>query len=152
MGTLTIRLPDDKHLRLKELAKARGTSVNKLIEELSTVALAEFDVQTRFQTWAATGNVKRGLELLDKLDRSHHTQDRNETELTFGLAEKGLKFKVRGGNREQGTGNREQGTGNRERGTGDRRVGNASISIAIFSRIFAPSGPKTGDFFSGQFP
>ncbi|KPQ37941.1 MAG: toxin-antitoxin system HicB family antitoxin [Phormidium sp.] len=67
MGTLTIRLPDDKHLKLKELAKTRGTSVNQLIEELSIVALADFDAQMRFQTWAAMGNVQRGLELLEKL-------------------------------------------------------------------------------------
>ncbi len=35
MATLTICLPDDKHERLKELAKKRNMS-NKLIEELST--------------------------------------------------------------------------------------------------------------------
>jgi len=40
MATLTIRLPDDKHLRLKKLAESQGLSVNKLIEELSTIALA----------------------------------------------------------------------------------------------------------------
>jgi len=34
MATLTIRLPDDKHERLKELARRRNLSVNKLIEEL----------------------------------------------------------------------------------------------------------------------
>jgi predicted HicB family RNase H-like nuclease len=40
MATLTIRLPDEKHNRFKELAQAKGISVNKLIEELSTIALA----------------------------------------------------------------------------------------------------------------
>jgi predicted transcriptional regulator len=69
MGTLTIRLPDDKHERLKELAKKRQISVNKLIEELSTVALAEFDAETRFRAMAAKGVVEEGLALLDKLDR-----------------------------------------------------------------------------------
>jgi predicted transcriptional regulator len=69
MGTLTIRLPDDKHERLKELAKKRQISVNKLIEELSTVALAEFDAETRFRAMAAQGVVEEGLALLDKLDR-----------------------------------------------------------------------------------
>ena len=43
-------------------------SVNKLIEEMSTQTLAEFDCETRFRALAATGNAKRGLELLDKLD------------------------------------------------------------------------------------
>ncbi len=68
MGTLTIRLPDDKHMRLKELAQTRGISVNKLIEELSTIALAEFDAHTRFKAMAATGNPEEGLRILAKLD------------------------------------------------------------------------------------
>ena len=59
MATLTIRIPDDKNLRLKELARSRGLSLNKLIEELS-----------RFKALAATGNPERGLELLAKLDYS----------------------------------------------------------------------------------
>ncbi|MCU7926527.1 MAG: type II toxin-antitoxin system HicB family antitoxin [Candidatus Thiodiazotropha sp. (ex Dulcina madagascariensis)] len=68
MATLTVRLPDDKHSRLKALAKHRHVSVNKLIEELSTQALAEFDSEIRFRALAATGDAKRGLEILDKLD------------------------------------------------------------------------------------
>jgi hypothetical protein len=43
-------------------------SINKLIEELSTIALAEHDAYTRFKAIAATGNPDRGLELLAKLD------------------------------------------------------------------------------------
>lgn len=39
MATLTIRLPDEKHNRLNIFAQAKGISVNKLIEELSTIAL-----------------------------------------------------------------------------------------------------------------
>jgi HicB family len=68
MATLTVRIPDDKHLRLKELAESQGISVNKLIEELSTVALVEFDANTRFKLMAARGNALEGLRLLDKLD------------------------------------------------------------------------------------
>lgn len=33
MTALTLRLPDDKHARLKTMARRRGTSVNRLIEE-----------------------------------------------------------------------------------------------------------------------
>ena len=68
MATLTIRVPDDKHNRLKELAQAKGISINKLIEELSTIALAEFDANTRFKAMAAIGNSEEGLKILDKLD------------------------------------------------------------------------------------
>lgn len=70
MSTLTIRLPDDKHERLKALAKANAVSVNRLIDELATVALANFDARVRFQTRAARGDVQQGLDLLDKLDRA----------------------------------------------------------------------------------
>lgn len=69
MATLTIRMPDDKHSRLKQLAESRGISVNKLIEELSTIALTEFDAYNRFKIMAGRGNVAEGLRLLDKLDK-----------------------------------------------------------------------------------
>ena len=68
MGTLTVRLPDDKHERLKALASRRKISINKLMEELSTQALAEFDSEVRFRALASSGNIKKGLQLLDKLD------------------------------------------------------------------------------------
>ena len=48
-------------------------SVNKLIEELSTQALAEFDSEVRFRTLAARDLVM-GLEILDKLD-THFSED-----------------------------------------------------------------------------
>ncbi|NES21828.1 MAG: toxin-antitoxin system HicB family antitoxin [Symploca sp. SIO3E6] len=70
MATLTIRLPDDKHSRLKELATARGISLNKLMEEFSTIALAEFDAYTRFQALAAKGDPEEGLRILARLDSS----------------------------------------------------------------------------------
>jgi len=68
MATLTVRLPDDKHERLKALASRRKISVNKLMEELSTQALAEFDSEVRFRALASSGSIKKGLQLLDKLD------------------------------------------------------------------------------------
>jgi predicted transcriptional regulator len=71
MSTLTIRLPADQHERLKALAAARGTSLNKLFEELSTKALAEFDAETRFRIRTAHGDPSRGLAILDKLDQAH---------------------------------------------------------------------------------
>lgn len=68
MATLTIRMPEGKAERLKALAAARDISLNKLIEELTTQALAAFDVETRFRIRAARGSAKRGLEMLDELD------------------------------------------------------------------------------------
>jgi predicted DNA-binding protein len=68
MAALTVRLPDEKHARLKALAKSRGTPVNRLIEEMATLMLAEFDAETRFRLRANQGanKVKRGLALLKK--------------------------------------------------------------------------------------
>jgi len=70
MSTLTIRLPDDKHARLRHLAQHRDMSVNKLMEELATISIAEFDAETRFRSLAARGSAKKGLAVLDKLDRT----------------------------------------------------------------------------------
>lgn len=49
MSTLTIRLPDDKHERLKASAKSNSISINKLMDELATVALANYDARVRFE-------------------------------------------------------------------------------------------------------
>ena len=68
MSIMTIRLPDEKHERLKHLAEHRGLSLNKLIEEWSTVALTEFDAETRFRLLAAKGDARKALRVLDKLD------------------------------------------------------------------------------------
>lgn len=69
MATLTIRLSDEKHERLRQLAERRKISMNKLIDELSTIALTEFDAETRFRVRAALGSREEGLRLLDTLDR-----------------------------------------------------------------------------------
>ena len=68
MTALTVRLPDEKHKRLKALAKSRGTPINRMIDEMTTLMLVEFDAETRFRLRAARGAGKggRGLKLLDK--------------------------------------------------------------------------------------
>ena len=71
MSALTVRLPDDKHMRLRALASSRATTVNRLIKEMTTLMLAVFDVETRFRVRASVGAGKsaRGLELLNKAAR-----------------------------------------------------------------------------------
>lgn len=68
MTALTVRLPDEKHRRLKALAKSRGTPLNRLIDDMTTLMLAEFDAETRFQIRSArgAGHEARSLQLLDK--------------------------------------------------------------------------------------
>ena len=68
MSALTLRLPDDKHQRLRALAQSRGTTLNRLLDEMATLMLAEFDAETRFRLRAGqgAGKVARGLSLLKK--------------------------------------------------------------------------------------
>lgn len=68
MAALTVRLADEKHRRLKALAKSRGTPLNRLIDEVTTQMLVEFDTETRFRLRAERGveKTERGLELLKK--------------------------------------------------------------------------------------
>ncbi len=68
MSALTIRLPDDKYERLKELSKRRGTSIKRLIDEMATLIIAEFDAEARLQLRAdrGLGQTHRGLSLLAK--------------------------------------------------------------------------------------
>jgi predicted transcriptional regulator len=68
MTALTVRLPEEKHRRLKALAKSRGTPLNRLLDDMTTLMLAEFDAETRCQIRSArgAGNEARGLQLLDK--------------------------------------------------------------------------------------
>ena len=73
MSTLTIRLPDDKHRRLRKLAEHRSMSINKLMEELSTQALAIHDTENRFRAMATQGDAKAALKVLDRLDRLDRT-------------------------------------------------------------------------------
>lgn len=71
MSVVTLRLPDDKHERLRQLAESQGVSVNRLLDEIATVALAQHDVENQFRAVAARGSIKKGLEVLDRLDRHY---------------------------------------------------------------------------------
>ena len=60
MSTLTVRLSNDTHKGLKELARYRCVSVNKLMEEFSTIAITQHDAETRFRTLAASARKNQG--------------------------------------------------------------------------------------------
>lgn len=68
MSALIVRLPEEKRARLKLVAKARQVSVTKLIEEMATVLIVDFDSETRFALRAARGrgHLARGKKLLEK--------------------------------------------------------------------------------------
>jgi hypothetical protein len=58
----------NKYRRLKTLAQARGVSVNRLVNEMATMMLTEFDMETRFlaRVDRGQGRIEEGLTLLDK--------------------------------------------------------------------------------------
>jgi hypothetical protein len=74
MSTVTLRLPDDTAARLKQIAKAPGVGMNKLMEELGTAAVAAPDTAIHFRTLAASANPKRALSVLDRLDELDRTR------------------------------------------------------------------------------
>ncbi len=78
MAAMTLRLPDDKHERLRALAQSRGTTLNRMLDEMATLMLADFDAETRFKLRAASGAGKaaRGMALLDKAARKGQAQGR----------------------------------------------------------------------------
>ena len=67
MSALTVRLPDDKHEWPKALARSRGTTLNRLIDDMATEMLAQHDAETHFRLRAArgAGREARGLALLE---------------------------------------------------------------------------------------
>ena len=67
MSTLTIRLPDDTHARMKVLARHRAMSVNKLWKSCAPSRSLGM-MPTRFRALAARGSVDEGLRILDRLD------------------------------------------------------------------------------------
>jgi hypothetical protein len=71
MSTLTIRLPDDKHERQRALARFNWISINKLMDELATVALANHDAGVA---------VPRAAVSLHRLDATRlRTSDRDRS-------------------------------------------------------------------------
>ena len=68
MSVVTLRIPDEKHVRLKQLAANRNNSINRLFDELATILLVQHDVGVQFRAAAEKGDPIRGLALLDKID------------------------------------------------------------------------------------
>lgn len=68
LSTLKIRLRDDKHERLKALAKSNSISIKKLMANWSGLRWPTTTPACASKR-AQRGNPKRALRLLDKLDR-----------------------------------------------------------------------------------
>jgi hypothetical protein len=83
MSTLTIRMPDATHERLRDLARTRGVSINKLIEEMATATLSAHDAEVRFRLMASRGKPERALAILDRLDAADRRKGMAETKRPF---------------------------------------------------------------------
>ena len=70
MSAITIRMPDEKYQRLKALAQRRGTSINRLVDEMTTLMLAESDLETRFELRAARGQGRQAEGLTPSMRSS----------------------------------------------------------------------------------
>ncbi len=69
MKAITLRLPDDVHQGIKILAAERKVSISKLYEEISDVILRGYAAEARFLARVAKGSRKKGLAIMDKLDK-----------------------------------------------------------------------------------
>ena len=64
MATISYRTTDEKRNKLADLAKEQAVSVNRIIDELVTIALTERDAYLRFTARASKGDPKRALDIL----------------------------------------------------------------------------------------
>ena len=64
--SVTVVLPDETYRRLDEIARLRGTSIDRLFDDMAALMVAESDAETRFRarTRRGHGKAERGLGLL----------------------------------------------------------------------------------------
>lgn len=64
MPTIPYRLTDEKRNRLESAAREQNMSIQKFIDELVTITLAERDAYRRFLVRSHRGNAQQALEIL----------------------------------------------------------------------------------------
>lgn len=67
MKTIPYRCDDSRHKALLGVARATGTSVQRLFDNFVTHVLAERQAEARFQIRHARGNPARGRKLLAEI-------------------------------------------------------------------------------------
>jgi len=67
MATLTYRTTEEKRQKLQSLAKSAGISVNRLIDDWATYAIAENEAFYRYKVMSERGAKSKGkaIEILD---------------------------------------------------------------------------------------
>jgi len=77
MATLTYRTTDEKRDKLQKLAKKAGVSVNRMIDDWATYAIAESEAFYRFQVMAEHGKQHQGeaVRILDSKAQDKGVED-----------------------------------------------------------------------------
>jgi hypothetical protein len=60
----------DKRLRVKQLADSQGMKINRFVNWLADMALAQQEAEARFRAAASKGNPKHAIRILEALDRA----------------------------------------------------------------------------------
>ena len=67
MGTLSVRIPDSLHSKLKKLSKKEKISLNQLINSAVTEKISALETEEYLLNRAKKGNLKKYLNVLDKV-------------------------------------------------------------------------------------
>ncbi len=67
MGTLSVRMPNSLHSKLKKLSKKEKVSLNQLINSAVTEKISALETEEYLINRAKKGSKKKYLEVLDKV-------------------------------------------------------------------------------------
>mgnify|MGYP006283857213 CR=1 FL=1 len=70
MGTLSIRIPDSLHDKLKNLSKKEKISLNQLINSAVTEKISALETEEYLKERAKNGSLDKYLKVLDKVNES----------------------------------------------------------------------------------
>jgi predicted transcriptional regulator len=69
MGTLSIRVPDSLHERLKQLSKKEKVSINQLIASAVTEKIAALETEEYLSKRAEKGDLEKYRKVLEKVNK-----------------------------------------------------------------------------------
>jgi len=70
MGTLSIRIPDSLHDKLKNLSKKEKISLNQLISSAVTEKISALETEEYLKERAKNGSLDKYMKVLDKVKES----------------------------------------------------------------------------------
>jgi len=70
MSTLSVRLPDSLHNKIKKLSKKDNVSLNQFITNAVTEKITALETETYLSDRAKRGNLEKYLQVLSKVSKS----------------------------------------------------------------------------------